>query len=137
MFGTKNSGAAKNAIDTLIGINTKIEGDITFCGGLRIDGEVRGNIRCEEGQQGTLVISEKATIEGEVRVGHVVVNGTIIGPVSASESLELLSAAHVTGDVEYQQIEIQQGAVIEGRLVHLPGAKNVELKLASNSGLAD
>ena len=60
-------------------------------------------------------------------------NGTLIGPVSASESLELLSAARVTGDVEYQKIEIQQGAVIEGRLVHMPSAKNVELKLASSS----
>lgn len=133
MFGTKNGGTAKNAIDTLIGVNTKIEGNITFRGGLRIDGEVCGNISCEEGQQGTLVISEKATVEGAVRVGHVVINGTVIGPVSANETLELLSAARVTGDVEYQQIEIQQGAVVEGRLVHLPGARNVELKLASNS----
>lgn len=133
MFGSKNNGVAQNAIDTLIGVNTKIEGNITFCGGLRIDGEVFGNINCEEGQQGTLVISEKARVEGEVRVGHVVINGTLIGPVSASESLELLSAARVTGDVEYQKIEIQQGAVIEGRLVHMPSAKNVELKLASSS----
>ena len=133
MFGSKNNGVAQNAIDTLIGVNTKIEGNITFCGGLRIDGEVFGNINCEEGQQGTLVISEKAHVEGEVRVGHVVINGTLIGPVSASESLELLSAARVTGDVEYQKIEIQQGAVIEGRLVHMPSAKNVELKLASSS----
>ena len=133
MFGSKNNGVAQNAIDTLIGVNTRIEGNITFCGGLRIDGEVFGNINCEEGQQGTLVISEKARVEGEVRVGHVVINGTLIGPVSASESLELLSAARVTGDVEYQKIEIQQGAVIEGRLVHMPSAKNVELKLASSS----
>ena len=133
MFGSKNNGVAQNAIDTLIGVNTKIEGNITFCGGLRIDGEVFGNINCEEGQQSTLVISEKARVEGEVRVGHVVINGTLIGPVSASESLELLSAARVTGDVEYQKIEIQQGAVIEGRLVHMPSAKNVELKLASSS----
>lgn len=133
MFGSKNNGVAQNAIDTLIGANTKIEGNITFCGGLRVDGEVLGNIDCEEGQQGTLVISEKARVEGEVRVGHVVINGTLIGPVSASESLELLSAARVTGDMEYQRIEIQQGAVVEGRLVHRPSAKNVELKLASSS----
>lgn len=133
MFGSKNSGVVPNAIDTLIGANTKIEGNITFRGGLRIDGEVCGNINCEEGQQSTLVISEKATVEGQVHVGHVVINGTLIGPVNASESLELLSAARVTGDVEYQRIEIQQGAVIEGRLVHMPGAKNVELKLAASS----
>lgn len=132
MFGAKNGTAPQSAIDTLIGANTRIDGNVTFSGGLRVDGEVKGNIGCEDGQRGTLVISEKASVEGEINVGHVVINGTVIGPVCASESLELLSSARVTGDVEYQQIEIQQGAVIQGRLVHLPSTKNVELKLASS-----
>ena len=99
---------------------------------MRVDGEVRGNISSENGQEGTLVISEKASVEGAIAVGHVVVNGTLIGPVFAGDSLELLPAARVTGDVEYHQIEMQQGAVIQGRLVHQTSAKTVELKLASS-----
>lgn len=91
------------------------------------------SIRCENPQEGTLVISEKARVEGAVAVGHVVINGTVIGPVVAWESLELLPSARVTGDVEYHRIEMQQGAVIEGRLVHrnnaavegLPGVSGV------------
>ena len=130
MFGTKKGSTPQSSIDSLIGVGTRIEGNIVFKGGLRIDGEVRGNISCENGQQGTLVISERASVEGEVTVGHVVINGTVIGPVCASESLELLASARVTGDVEYHQIEMQQGAVIQGRLVHQVSAKNVELKLA-------
>ena len=100
------------------------------------NGEVRGNISSENGQEGTLVISEMASVEGAISVAHVVINGAVIGPVFASESLELLPAARVTGDVEYHQIEIQQGAVIQGRLVHQVSggaAKTVELKLASNT----
>lgn len=133
MFGTKKGSMPQSSIDSLIGAGTRIEGNIVFKGGLRVDGEVRGNISCENDPQGTLVISERASVEGEVTVGHVVINGTVIGPVCASESLELLPAARVTGDVEYHQIEMQQGAVIQGRLVHQVSAKNVELKLASSN----
>mgnify|MGYP000985297532 FL=1 len=133
MFGTKKGSTPQSSIDSLIGVGTRIEGNIVFKGGLRIDGEVRGNISCENGQQGTLVISERASVEGEVTVGHVVINWTVIGPVCASESLELLASARVTGDVEYHQIEMQQGAVIQGRLVHQTSAKTVELKLASSN----
>ena len=103
-------------------------------GGLRVDGEVRGNISCESGQEGTLVISEKASVEGAISVGHVVINGAVIGPIFAAESLELLPLARVTGDVEYHQIEMQQGAVIQGRLVHQVSASTgVELKLAASN----
>ena len=133
MFGGKKGSAPQSSIDSLIGAGTRIEGNVIFSGGLRVDGEIRGNISCSNGAQGTLVISEKASVGGAVTVGHVVINGTVIGPVCASESLELLSSARVTGDVEYHRIEMQQGAVIQGRMVHQVSAKNVELKLASSN----
>lgn len=133
MFGKKSSSAPQTSIDSLIGAGTRVEGNVFFSGGLRVDGEVRGNISCENGQQGTLVLSEKASVEGAISVGHIVINGTVIGPVFASESLELLPSARVTGDVEYHQIEMQQGAVIQGRLIHQTSAKTVELKLASSN----
>ena len=133
MFGGKKGSAPQSSIDSLIGAGTRIEGNVIFSGGLRVDGEIRGNMSCSNGAQGTLVISEKASVEGAVTVGHVVINGTVIGPVCASESLELLSSARVTGDVEYHRIEMQQGAVIQGRMVHQVSAKNVELKLASSN----
>lgn len=135
MFGAKKSGVSQSSIDSLIGVGTCVEGNVIFSGGLRVDGEVRGNISCTSanGHQGTLVVSEKASVEGEISVGHVVINGTVIGSVFASESLELLPAARVTGDVEYHLIEMQQGAIIQGRLVHQVSAKSVELKLASSN----
>lgn len=133
MFGKKASSAPQKSIDSLIGAGTRVEGNVIFSGGLRIDGEVRGNITSETGSEGTLVISEKASVEGAITVGHVVINGAVIGPVVAGGSLELLPGARVTGDVEYYQIEMQQGAVIQGRLVHQTSAKAVELKLASSN----
>lgn len=133
MFGGKKNSKPQNRIDSLIGVGTRIEGNVTFSGGLRVDGEIRGNISSEKGQAGTLVISEQASVEGEISVGHVVINGTVIGPVFAGESLELLPNARVTGDVEYHQLEMQQGAVVQGRLVHQTSSKTVELKLASSN----
>lgn len=133
MFGGKKNSKPQNRIDSLIGVGTRIEGNVTFTGGLRVDGEIRGNISSDKGQSGTLVISEQASVEGEISVGHVVINGTVIGPVFAGESLELLPNARVTGDVEYHQLEMQQGAVVQGRLVHQTSGKTVELKLASSN----
>lgn len=134
MFGSKKSSLPQNSLDSLIGVGTRVEGNIVFKGGLRVDGEVRGSISSESGRDGTLVVSEKASVEGDISVGHVVVNGVVIGPIVAAESLELLPSARVTGDVEYHQIEMQQGAVIQGRLVHQAGAgTSVELKLAASN----
>lgn len=134
MFGKKNRNLPQNSIDSLIGVGTRIEGNIVFKGGLRVDGEVRGNISSESGRDGTVVVSEKASVEGSITVGHVVINGVVIGPVAAAESLELLPSARVTGDVEYHQIEMQQGAVIQGRLVHQASSgAGVELKLAASN----
>jgi cytoskeletal protein CcmA (bactofilin family) len=100
---------------------------------LRIDGEVKGSIHAAEGASSfTLVLSEHARVEGSVAVAHLVTNGTVVGPVAVSESLEMQSKARIIGDVEYASIEMHQGAVIEGRLIHSV-VKPAELKLAASA----
>jgi len=123
MFGAKSS-KPQSRIDCLIGAGTTIEGDIAFTGGLRVDGRVRGSVIAAEGKTGTLVLSEHAQIEGEIRVSHVVINGTVMGPIHAAEYLELQSKGNVTGDVYYKTLEIQLGAVVQGRLVYQDGEKS-------------
>jgi cytoskeletal protein CcmA (bactofilin family) len=124
MFGANKRNKPQNRIDCLIGAGTVIEGNITFSGGLRVDGQVRGNVIAAEDKPGTLVLSEQARIEGEILVSHVVINGTVVGPVHAIEYLELQSKANVTGDIHYRTLEMQLGAVVQGRLVHQPEAKS-------------
>ncbi len=132
MFGKKTS-KPQGRIDSLIGAGTSVAGDVTFSGGLRVDGEIKGNVRGADGQPATLVISEHARIEGEVTVSHLVINGTVIGSVHSSDFLELQTRARVTGDVEYSTVEMHLGAMVQGRLVHLGvSAKAVELKLAAS-----
>jgi cytoskeletal protein CcmA (bactofilin family) len=121
MFGKKSPAGAQARIDSLIGVGTSIEGKVRFSGGLRIDGEVRGSVEAVAGvSSSTLVVSDQARIEGAVSVAHLVLNGTIVGPVSVLESLEMQPKARIVGDVTYAAIEMHQGAVIEGRLVHEP-----------------
>lgn len=130
MFGKKSENKPQGRIDSLIGAGTRVEGSLYFTGGLRIDGEVKGSVQSAEGaSSSTLVLSEHARIEGTVAVAHLVTNGTVVGPVSISDTLEMQSKSRIVGDVEYASIEMHQGAVIDGRLVHSIG-NSVELKLA-------
>ena len=132
MFGKKAESKRQGQIDSLIGAGTQIEGNVRFTGGLRIDGEVKGNIDAVEGaSSSTLVLSEQARIEGSVNVAHLILNGTIVGSVTVGESLEMQSKARIVGNVDYVLIEMHQGAVIEGHLVHR--GKSVELKLAASN----
>ena len=130
MFERKKNAPAQKRIDSLIGAGTTVDGDITFSGGLRIDGIVRGNVATANGENGTLVVSEQARVDGEVKVSHVVVNGMINGPVTANDFLELQAKARIVGDIEYRSLEMHMGAVVQGRLHHAePGtASVVELK---------
>jgi cytoskeletal protein CcmA (bactofilin family) len=126
MFGQK----AKNTIDSLIGMSTTIEGNVHFKGGLRVDGHVKGNLIADPVENSMLVISEQATVEGEVRAAHLVVDGAIVGPVYCSELLELQPKARITGDVHYKAVEMHGGALVSGKLSYQQDSDQV-LKLAS------
>jgi cytoskeletal protein CcmA (bactofilin family) len=128
MFGKSKP---RNRIDTLIGVGTHVDGNVHFKGGLRVDGEVKGSVIAIDGAPSTLVLSEKARIEGEIQVSHAVINGTVVGSVRASEYVELQAKANVAGDVHYKSIETHQGAVVQGRLVHQSDAAEKVINLKS------
>ncbi len=120
-------------IRTLIGEGTVIVGEIRFADGLRIDGEVQGNVTCLGESRTMLVISEKARVTGKVRAGHVIINGYVHGPVTAEDLLELQPKARIEGDVRYEALEMHQGATIDGELRPLKAEDKPAIKLASSS----
>jgi len=132
MFERKKSPPQKR-IDTLIGAGTTVDGDVTFSGGLRVDGMVHGKVATVDNQPGTLVVSEEAKIDGEVHVSHVVINGAVSGPVNANDYLELQAKARVNGDVVYRTLEMHVGAIVQGKMMHSEqeSAAIVELKRAT------
>jgi cytoskeletal protein CcmA (bactofilin family) len=122
-------------IKSLIAKGTSVHGNVSFSDGLRIDGEIRGDVRAD-GERSIVVISDSAVVQGAVHAAHVIVNGMVQGPVHAGELLELQPRGRITGDVHYKALEMHQGAVIAGQM--FPSERLLEgvpqLKLASSSG---
>ncbi|MGB5260265.1 MAG: polymer-forming cytoskeletal protein [Gammaproteobacteria bacterium] len=114
----KSTGAK---VDTIIGQQTRIEGDVHFTGGLHIDGSIKGAIIAEAGSDSVLTVSEHGSIEGDVRVPTVILNGTVTGDVRSDDRIELSTKAVVNGDVYYKLIEMAMGASVNGSLVHQSG----------------
>ena len=114
----KKVKTASAKVDTIIGQQTRIEGDIHFTGGLHIDGHIKGSIIAGEGSASVLTVSEHGSIEGNVQVPTVILNGTVTGDVRSEERIELAAKAQVNGDVYYNLIEMAMGAAVNGSLVH-------------------
>ena len=128
MFG-KN---AQPPIKSLIAQGSRIEGNLRFTEGLRVDGEVFGDLRANSDHPSILVISEEAIVQGAIDADHVIINGSVKGPVNARELLELQPRARIEGDVTYKALEMHQGAVISGQLKPLlDGEEKPLLKLAA------
>lgn len=119
MWPFKKTTKIQNSIDTLVGADTRIEGNIYFSGGLRVDGTIIGNVIEPNASPCTLILSEHGRIEGAVNAAKMVINGKVVGPVTAGVFIELQAKAHITGDVYYKSLEMHTGAVIEGKLVYL------------------
>jgi cytoskeletal protein CcmA (bactofilin family) len=126
-------------IKSLIAEGSQIDGNFKFADGLRIDGALVGNVSGNVEQASILVISESASVTGEVRADHIIINGAVNGPVHARVMLELQPKARITGDVHYTALEMHQGALIAGQLIPIVGGvekgeeEKPTLKLAANN----
>jgi cytoskeletal protein CcmA (bactofilin family) len=118
-------------LSSLIAEDVEIIGDVSFAGGIRIDGRVVGNVtaRAAEGEsRGLLVVSDKGRIEGSVRCGDAVVNGAVVGSLEIENFLELQSNANVSGTIRYRHLRMDVGAVVQGQLLQAeatPASDNV------------
>ena len=128
-----SSKKAQPPIRSLVGEGTRLHGELRFQDGLRIDGEVHGDVVADNEACSLLVISEKARVHGKVKAGHVIINGEVVGPVEAIELLELQPKARIVGDVRYELLEMHPGALIEGELRPLKSPERPALKLAASN----
>lgn len=118
MFGKAKKTSGK--IDTLIGQNTEIRGDVVFTGGLHVDGVIKGNVTAAQDGSSMLSLSERGRIEGEVRVPNLVLNGTVIGDVHSGTHIELATKSRINGNLYYKMLEMAMGAEVNGKLVRRP-----------------
>ena len=118
MLGRKKK--RHNVANTIVGIDTRVNGDMHFAGGLHVDGMINGNVTADPDTESALSISDAGTVDGGVTVPYVVLNGIVRGDVFASQRVELGPTARVIGNVYYNLIEMAIGAEINGKLVHQP-----------------
>ena len=128
MFGNKKRSNSR--VDSLVGHQTTLTGDVSFAGGLHVNGSILGNVSGDGDDEATLTVSDKGSIEGEVRVPRIILNGIIRGDVYATEHIELAANARVEGDVHYRLIEMAMGAEVNGKLVRLPDPNRPPLALS-------
>jgi len=119
MFKNKPPLVDGQSIDTLIGPQVTIHGDLVFSGGLYVEGRIFGKVIAEDGQPAVLTVAEQGRIEGEVQVPVVMINGELQGDVFEAERVELASKARVLGNVHYRRAETKAGAILTGRLIHV------------------
>ena len=134
MWGNGKKKSRPARVNTLIGQQTELRGDVHFSGGLHVDGKVVGNVLAEEDDAAMLTLSEDGEIEGEVHVPTMTINGTVKGDVYARERIELAPRARIHGNVYYNLIEMAMGAEVNGNLVHsVSGSEKPRLEYQSPS----
>jgi len=104
------------SINTIIGPNTSVKGDIQTGGFTRIDGSIRGNVKA----RGRIVIGEKARMRSNISGTAITIGGVVYGNVIASESLVILSTALVLGDIITRRIQADEGCLIHGKVAVCP-----------------
>ena len=124
-------------VDSLIGQQSRVLGDIRFSGGLHVDGTIKGSVVADGDERATLTVSDRGTIEGEVRVPHIILNGLVKGDVYATEHVELASSARVEGNVHYALIEMAMGAEVNGKLVRIVEDHRASLALDHDPAVAE
>ena len=119
-------------LSSLIAAGVEIVGDVRITDGLRIDGQLEGNVLCKDSARGLLVLSEKGSITGGAKVHDAVINGTIRGDLEVDHFLELQANARVTGNIRYRQLHMECGATVDGKLEHMTDDTETRPVPASN-----
>ena len=106
----KEGQANADVIETIIGLNSEVEGNIVSQGSLRIDGKLRGDITVK----GNLVVGDQGSLEGSVNAKNIVVAGRITGNVVALEKIEINKSGRLIGDIISKFVVIEEGSHFTG-----------------------
>jgi cytoskeletal protein CcmA (bactofilin family) len=138
MFGRSKKKFRSPKISTVVGSGTEVRGNLQFSDGLHVDGVIKGDVLSDpEDQFATLTLSEMGTIEGNVKVANVMLNGTVVGDVIASNRVELAPRARITGTLTYALLEMSMGAEVNGKLIHAAEEEPRKLEFDGNKKSAE
>ena len=104
---------ARDEINAFLGAGTNYQGKLHFQGAVRIDGNFQGEVVSD----GTLVVGQEAVVEGQIKVGQLVLSGNIQGEVEAKSKVVLHKTANLQGNIRTPVLVVEEGAVLEGQLL--------------------
>jgi cytoskeletal protein CcmA (bactofilin family) len=141
MFNAKNNKEKVMAnnnqtqnIDTIIGQNTTVKGDLIFSGMMHLLGTVEGSISSTSDND-TLIISESGKLNGTLKTGNLNINGHVEGDITVSGKMEVASKARINGNIFYVNIEMETGSQINGKLIYQGGdVTPIERKKSKSDG---
>jgi cytoskeletal protein CcmA (bactofilin family) len=112
-FGKKDQlvrPAENHSVTAVIEQGCEFEGKLTFEGTVRIGGRFKGEIYSRD----TLVVSEGASVEGDVQVGTAIINGEFTGNLKAVDRAEIHRPAVFKGDIDTPSLQVDEGVIFEG-----------------------
>ena len=116
--------APKSAPTTYLGPATSFSGELRCSESLRIDGRIEGRVSCDH----LVSIGESGSVRAAIEGDSVVVAGEVLGNITAVRKITLEGTARVTGDLCTPGIVIQEGAILEGRIMIGGDAPRAEAK---------
>ena len=122
-----------NAVTTLVGGDATVTGNLIFDRGCHVAGTVKGDVSAPDNKKSELAVAQTGRIEGNARAARMLIQGTIVGDLHCSGTVTLKSTARIEGSIAYEQIEIEKGAVVMGRLL-VGSAEPTSDKIAAGPG---
>jgi len=132
VFGSGEKPQSQGPAHTLISCATEIIGDVHFTGELIVEGKVRGNIYAEDNSDALIRVVDTGSVEGEICVPSVVINGLVQGDVRSAKHVELAAKAVVVGDIYYNLIEMVMGSEVNGNLMHTGAGQSATKRLTAD-----
>ncbi|WP_114639200.1 bactofilin family protein [Polynucleobacter necessarius] len=126
----KDLGKSIQDFESILGETIRVDGNLVIAKSIRIDGCLNGNTLQKEGSEATIAIAPSAQIVGDIRAQHIIVAGSVKGNIFSSGKIELLAQAKIEGDITYDNIGIEVGANVTGKLLQISS-----LKVANETGL--
>ena len=112
----------KNDEINTISKGTKLKGDLSSSGDIRIDGILKGSINTK----GRVVVGETGLVEGQIRCQNAIVAGKLQATINTEELLMLKSSAKLSGEVVTGKLAIEPGAIFTGKCSMGPIIKNID-----------
>jgi cytoskeletal protein CcmA (bactofilin family) len=108
---TTNPTAVESGLTCIIAKGTVITGKVITTENIRIDGTIKGELRCDK----KVVMDAGGLVEGNIYAGESTIKGKVEGTVTVNNTLHLLDSSFIKGDIKAKKLHVEEGARYDGQ----------------------